>query len=157
MNHLLAVLVRPAEGLDDETLATVQAVGQVLLMAGLEMLRVQRRDSRGCCRTKTETLFLILSNVAHLSHLKCNFRNIHQAIQQVTFPEASFASTYPKQAFDPFSHYGARVCLELSVLPTKNGWRMANNLSRCDEYSAHMSAVGKPDFSKLYRSVDRRL
>lgn len=55
MNHLLAVLVRPAERFDDETLATVQAVGQVLLVAGLEMLRVQRRDSRRCCGTKTET------------------------------------------------------------------------------------------------------
>lgn len=40
MNYLLAVLVRPAERLNDETLATVQAVRQVLLMAGLEMLRV---------------------------------------------------------------------------------------------------------------------
>lgn len=55
MNHLLAVLVRPAECLNDETFATIQAVGQVLLMAGLEMLRVQRRDGWRCCGTETET------------------------------------------------------------------------------------------------------
>lgn len=58
MNHLLAVLVRPAERLNDETLAAVQAVRQVLLMAGLEMLRVQRRDSWRCCGTKTGTVII---------------------------------------------------------------------------------------------------
>lgn len=58
MNHLLAVFVRPAERLDDKTLTTVQAVGQVFLVAGLEMLRVQRRDGRRCCRTKTETFII---------------------------------------------------------------------------------------------------
>lgn len=62
MNHLLAVLVRTTERLDDKTLAAVQAVRQVLLVARLEMLRVQRRDSRRCCRTKTET-FIILELV----------------------------------------------------------------------------------------------
>lgn len=45
----LAVLVRPAECLDDKALAPIQAVGQVLLMARLEMLRVQRRDGRRRC------------------------------------------------------------------------------------------------------------
>lgn len=53
--HLLAVLVRPAERLDDEALAAVQAVGQVLLVAGLEVLRVQRRDGRRRCGTNRET------------------------------------------------------------------------------------------------------
>ena len=50
--HLLAVLVGSAERLDDEALAAVQAVGQVPLVTGLEMLRVQRRDGRRRCRTK---------------------------------------------------------------------------------------------------------
>lgn len=54
-DHLLAVLVRPAERLDDKAFAAIQAVGQVLLMAGLEMLRVQRRDGRRRCKTNTET------------------------------------------------------------------------------------------------------
>lgn len=59
--HLLAVLVRPAQRLDDETLAAVQAVGQVLLVTGLEMLRVQRRDGRRRCGTNTETFISLQS------------------------------------------------------------------------------------------------
>lgn len=50
--HLLAVLVWPAERLDDEALAAIQAVGQVLLVTGLEVFRVQRRDGRRRCHTK---------------------------------------------------------------------------------------------------------
>lgn len=52
--HLLAVLVWPAERLDDEALAAIQAVGQVLLMTGLEVLGVQRRDGRGRCQRETK-------------------------------------------------------------------------------------------------------
>lgn len=52
--HLLAVLVWPTERLDDEALAAVQAVGQVLLVTWLEVFRVQRRDSRRSCHTKTK-------------------------------------------------------------------------------------------------------
>lgn len=52
--HLLAVLVWPAERLDDEALAAVQAVGQVLLVARLEVFGVQRRDGRRRCQTETK-------------------------------------------------------------------------------------------------------
>lgn len=59
--YLLAVLVRPAEGLDDKAFATIQAVGQVLLMAGFEMLRVQRRDGWRCCSQTEETEWVKIS------------------------------------------------------------------------------------------------
>lgn len=55
-SHLLAVLVWPTKRLDDEAFTTIQAVGQVLLVTGFEMLRVQRRDRRRRCRTNKETL-----------------------------------------------------------------------------------------------------
>lgn len=55
------MLVRPAEGLDDKAFTTIQAVGQVLLMAGFEMLRVQRRDGRRCCGQTEETEWVKIS------------------------------------------------------------------------------------------------
>lgn len=99
MDHLLAVLVRTAERLDDETLAAVQAVGQVLLVAGLEVLRVQRRDGRRGCRTKTET-------AVNPEPVFNPLYSGSSAILRVTFPAASIASTDPKQSSDHVSQSG---------------------------------------------------
>lgn len=94
------MLVRPAERLDDETLAAVQAVGQVLLVAGLEMLRVQRRDGRRCCGTNTETSISLQSPYSSLTCLVYLIQNgtqqlIHQTIPQATPPVALPSPTYP--------------------------------------------------------------
>ena len=62
-SHLLAVLVRAAECLDDEALATVQTIGQVPLVARLEVLRPQRwHGGRGCGNNTHRTVALALSS-----------------------------------------------------------------------------------------------
>lgn len=59
-SRLLAVLVWSTERLNNEALAAVQAVGQVLLVTWLEVFRVQRWDGWRSCHTKRKGKVLAL-------------------------------------------------------------------------------------------------